>query len=324
MTLASLFLIIIFMSIISAAAWLMLLLAQSFGRIKLPHGLYVGFMAFSVVPVKFPTVKLVDTDPTHGFVTGFETAAKVWLIGMAVLILAMSAKAVILKLSVRRFKRCEDRQILRLVEECSKQVYRKVVPSVLYGTLTEPACVISCFRPVIVLSKAAAGQLSEEELRLVLLHELTHIKRLHLPLQRAFDFLCCIHWFNPLLWIARRKFTLSCELDCDCRMIQTLSSVDETAYAKMLLHLVELSFSKPKALLNSAGVLAFMNMQQRLKAILAPASTFRRIAAAASGILILCCAVWLSLALSISTFPPYAHPSGNNQFEWSEQSNASH
>lgn len=324
MTPASLFLIIIFMGIVSAAAWLMLLLVQSIGRIKLPHGLYVGFMALSVVPVKFPTAKLVDTDPTHRFVTGFETAARVWLIGMAVLMLVMSVKAVIVKLSIRKFKRCEDRQILSLMEECSKQVKQKVVPSLLYGTLKEPACVLSCFRPVIVLSKAAVGRLSEDELRLVLLHELTHIKRLHLPLQRAFDLLCCIHWFNPFLWIARREFTLSCEMDCDCHVVRKLSSGNEITYAKMLLYLTELTFIRPKALFNSAGVLAFMNMKQRLQALLTPASICRRIAAAASGILILCCALWLSLALSISTFPPYSHPSGNTQLEWSVQSNASH
>lgn len=324
MTLAGLFLIVIFMSIVSAAAWLMLLLVQSIGRIRLPHGLYVGFMVFSMVPVKLPYQKWVDTDPTHIFLAGFKVAAGIWMAGTVLLMFLMLTKAVILKFTMRKFICGDDLRVSKLVEECSRQLKIRQAPAVMYGTLREPACVVSCLNPAVILSKAAIIQLTENELHLVLQHELTHVKRRHLFLKRAFDILCCIHWFNPLIWIARYKFAISCEMDCDRHVIEKLSCGSEPSYVKMLLRLVELSFPGQKPLLNSAGVLAFTNMKQRMQALLIPDSKLKRITAAALSAVIISTVLWLSVELSKNVFPPYGNPYGDNQLEWSEQSHAGH
>src|SRR5690606_33288382 len=87
--LATTFTVILFMSVVSAMSWLMLLLVHSIGRCKLPHALFVGMMVIFVVPIKFPYLKLVDPDPHHTFRPEFVTIASIWITMALILMLGM-------------------------------------------------------------------------------------------------------------------------------------------------------------------------------------------------------------------------------------------
>ena len=53
--------------------------------------------------------------------------------------------------------------------------------------------------------------------RAVLLHERTHIRRGD-PITKPLYYLAaCLHWWNPLAWLAFRQFEQYMELACDCR-----------------------------------------------------------------------------------------------------------
>lgn len=61
--------------------------------------------------------------------------------------------------------------------------------------------------------------LSEEQRRLVLLHERAHLRHLD-PLWRFFAWMArCIHWINPLVWIAFRLSGQDMESACDERVL---------------------------------------------------------------------------------------------------------
>ena len=70
------------------------------------------------------------------------------------------------------------------------------------------------FRPS-VLMPADADAWPDDRLRIVLLHELAHVKRrdclTHLFAQVA----CAAHWFNPLAWMAVRRLRAERERACD-------------------------------------------------------------------------------------------------------------
>jgi len=73
------------------------------------------------------------------------------------------------------------------------------------------------------------------ERRLVLQHELAHLRR-HDPLWSLLaELTLALLWFHPLAWLALPRFRLDQELACDERVLRS-SPADEADYARTLLH----------------------------------------------------------------------------------------
>lgn len=66
-----------------------------------------------------------------------------------------------------------------------------------------------------VLLPAGAQLWGGDRVRLVLSHELAHIRRRDWCVQLAAEVLRCIYWFNPLVWIACRRLRQESEQACD-------------------------------------------------------------------------------------------------------------
>lgn len=77
--------------------------------------------------------------------------------------------------------------------------------------------------------------LSESEKSYVLLHEQTHIKRLDHIVKAVFFIVTCIHWFNPLVWIAFYLMSEDMELSCDEKVVKQKGSNIKKEYSTSLL-----------------------------------------------------------------------------------------
>ncbi len=69
-------------------------------------------------------------------------------------------------------------------------------------------------RPKLLLP-AEAGDWTDQRRRVVVLHELAHIKRCDCLTQLIAQVTCALYWFNPLVWIALRRIRLEREAACD-------------------------------------------------------------------------------------------------------------
>lgn len=69
-------------------------------------------------------------------------------------------------------------------------------------------------RPVILLP-AEARHWPVDRLRIVLLHELQHIRRADFATQWLAHFACALYWWNPLIWLAARQMQREREKACD-------------------------------------------------------------------------------------------------------------
>lgn len=93
--------------------------------------------------------------------------------------------------------------------------------------------VIGLFRPRIYLPST----LSDRERDYIILHEQHHIRRLdHIVKILAFLALC-VHWFNPLVWIAFLLSSADMEMSCDEAVMKSLSGHFREDYSRSLLSL---------------------------------------------------------------------------------------
>lgn len=97
----------------------------------------------------------------------------------------------------------------------------------------ETPFVLGIIRPKIYLPTALSGK----EREYVLLHETTHIKRLDHAARLAAYAALCIHWFNPLVWIAFWLSGKDMELSCDEIAVGKMALEDRKGYSSALLKL---------------------------------------------------------------------------------------
>lgn len=84
--------------------------------------------------------------------------------------------------------------------------------------------------------------LPEEGMRLVMRHELEHLRQHHPRWKGLIHMAMYFHWWNPILWAAYRLTCRDMELACDEAVMAGLDEKDRRAYARTL---VELGAGKP-------------------------------------------------------------------------------
>lgn len=92
------------------------------------------------------------------------------------------------------------------------------------------------WRPVIVLPAATASW-SDDERRVALLHELTHVRRNDWLFALAARVACALYWFHPGVWYVARRLRSDCEHACDDGVLA--SGVRASDYAALLVRAVD-------------------------------------------------------------------------------------
>ncbi len=95
------------------------------------------------------------------------------------------------------------------------------VPLLVSDSVKTPG-IAGVFNPRIIVPRQCAEKLSEQELRCVLMHELTHYRRGDLFLHHALLLLCYIHWYNPLAWLVLKQFKDEMEKACDLEVVDSV------------------------------------------------------------------------------------------------------
>lgn len=187
-----------------------------------------------------PVREELEKEVSHRIVfpTWEELLTLAWAAGIAVM-------GVWFALSNRRFLRRAGRDAYSLdVPESPVPV--RVCPN------AESPCLVGLLRPAIYLPPACLED--ETVLRHVLAHELTHLRHRDHWWSLVRCLCLCVHWFNPLVWVAATLSRRDCELACDEAVLKRLGDGERLAYGKTLLDVVSGSLSPAKLMQMSTAM----------------------------------------------------------------------
>jgi HEAT repeat protein/beta-lactamase regulating signal transducer with metallopeptidase domain len=142
-------------------------------------------------------------------------------------------------------------------------------PRIVYSEETSVPLTWGLFDPVIMLP-ATAREWPTERFRVVVLHELAHVKRWDYAWHVVSIVARALYWPNPLVWTASRRAALDREQACDDRVLELGEAPH--AYAGHLVELAQLSSSRQAAIGGAVAMAPRSTLGKRVKAVLDVAS----------------------------------------------------
>ncbi len=98
----------------------------------------------------------------------------------------------------------------------------------------EGPLLLGLVHPVLALPPLPADG-TEEDLVLVLRHELAHLARHDLAFKALLTVGCALHWANPLVWWMARRASAEMELACDDAAIQNATPAQRRSYGEAII-----------------------------------------------------------------------------------------
>ncbi|MBI4663201.1 MAG: hypothetical protein HY735_30710 [Verrucomicrobia bacterium] len=185
-----------------------------------------------------------------------------WLAGIAVLAGYFAWAMIRFGRRVRRHFKVNEASVIALLEE-AKRVVGVRVPVQLVETLETPVpAMFGLVRPRLLMPWRFAESFSAEELRLVFLHELTHLKRRDHVVNWFMFLATLIHWFNPFVWLAFARMRADRELACDEHVLSLSPERQNQDYGQMLIKLLE-GLPRPARLPGLIGIVENTNQLKR-------------------------------------------------------------
>lgn len=247
--------------------------AQPEARLDLPH----SAMDLATVPANGLTESFaMEPAATATVPAAFslaETLLMLGLVAMVLVSLTLVLRGVIAHVRFWHVLRGsaelnEPELIDVLLRECdSLKVRQRPVVREVVG-LSTPA-VFGVFRATICLPVGFVKQVSREELRWVLRHELAHVRRLD-PGMMVLAFVAqAFHWFNPLVWVTVGSLRSSMEAAADRLAMEKATAEEKACYGHLILRLAEGSDS-PGNLGPALGLISFAaasGLKQRMETL---------------------------------------------------------
>jgi TonB family protein len=151
-----------------------------------------------------------------------------WGAGMALLLMQIAAATAGVSRLAKSAGPAEDETWAELVETISKSLGCRERVRVLFSNAEVSPMTWGTWRHTILLP-SSANHWSAERRRLVLAHELAHVKRNDGILQICLQIACSIYWFNPLIWYAAHRVRTERERACDDQVLNLGEAAEDYA-----------------------------------------------------------------------------------------------
>jgi len=162
-------------------------------------------------------------------------AAIIWAAGV---VLSLAGGLALYCVTLRRFIQIAERpdvSLTMLLASLSAELRLRHPPRVILSSAVESPAITGMLRPLLLLPAGFGTSFTASEARLVLKHELMHLKRLDLPINALVFLLNTLHWFNPILWLASWYARQQREAACDAQVLASETTDSRGDYGNVLL-----------------------------------------------------------------------------------------
>jgi ankyrin repeat protein/beta-lactamase regulating signal transducer with metallopeptidase domain len=176
----------------------------------------------------------------------------VWLAVVIAMVVLLLHRTLFVRRLVAQAKKANDSMSYTLAQCCKSMGIRSKVGLRISTNAMSPA-VCRLLRPVILLSQNIISRLDKGQLRIVLMHELAHLKRFDLWINFGQTFLQIVYFYNPLLWLANAIIRRTREQAVDEAVLVAMGE-EAQEYLDTLVNVAKLAFIGPTLSLRLIGV----------------------------------------------------------------------
>lgn len=198
--------------------------------------------------------------------SGVDWPLLIWISGAILALVPPVTGRVLLTRAMRTAKPLQDKGWPALLHELANELGMRRTPRLLIMPVGGMPLAFGLLRPAILLP-ADCLHWTEMRKRVVLVHELTHVRHRDGLWQLFANVIVAVWWFQPLAWFARRRLRQESEHACDAQVLAL--GVRASDYATQLVDIARTSHLK---LLSRAAICMARKdeLEPRLVRILAP------------------------------------------------------
>jgi beta-lactamase regulating signal transducer with metallopeptidase domain len=187
-----------------------------------------------LVPVSMP--QLIAAPARHA-ISPIVWLATIWLAGAILLATRLIALNLMFSRRVRRLAVAVPESIMHIWQDCGAEMHTSGLPPVVCTAAVSTPALFGVLRARLLLPADFCQRLTVQEARLVLLHELAHVRGRDLQTNWIIAGLQALHWFNPLVWIGLSCWRSDMEAACDQAVLRVVDNTARTDYGLVLLKL---------------------------------------------------------------------------------------
>ncbi|OAA84052.1 M56 family metallopeptidase [Clostridium ljungdahlii] len=123
--------------------------------------------------------------------------------------------------------------------------------SLMYPYKSISPCLCGLIKSTIFIPQNIIQNISEDEFKHIIIHELCHLKRKDLLINWIIIILNIVYWFNPIIRYGFYKMKQDCEISCDAYALRYLGIDGNINYGNTIIKILQLE-NNPPSLITSA------------------------------------------------------------------------
>ena len=187
-----------------------------------------------------------------------------WMFGIALLMVRL----VIGYKGLRKIDRISIKNVSRIHKEilytCMKAMNIRTEVELSYSLKINSPSLYGFIKPKILIPVSVAVNVSDEEFKYIIMHELAHLKNKDILINRVMALLSMIYWFNPILLYGFHKMRQDCEFSCDGQVISYLEEGENLKYGNAIIRVLELCGNRNRLMGTTSMVMNSLEIKRRI------------------------------------------------------------